>query len=124
MGHSLGGGLFNILGKMVRKPSLALSGSGANAFHTLWGKEGISDNFDITTIDLVPDMDLVPRVEVSGGTIYRIICREGPLNCHSKDLSLCEVLIMCQKPYQIVCRYMAELKEKEIDRIKKASKLD
>ena len=124
VGHSLGGGLSKILGKMVRKPSISLSGPGANAFHSLWGKEGISDNFDITTIDLVPDMDLVPRVEVSGGTIYRIICREGPLGCHSKDLSLCEVLIMCQKPYQIICRDIAELKGEDIDRIKKASKLD
>jgi lipase ATG15 len=123
VGHSLGGGLSKILGKMVKKPSISLSGPGANAFHSLWGEEGISDNFDITTIDLVPDMDLVPRVEVSGGTIYRIICREGPLGCHSKDLSLCEVLIMCQKNYQIVCDDIAELKGKDIDRIKEASKL-
>jgi hypothetical protein len=108
---------------MVKKPSISLSGPGANAFHSLWGEEGISDNFDITTIDIVPDMDLVPRVEVSGGTIYRIICREGLLGCHSKDLSLCEVLIMCQKNYQIVCDDIAELKGKDIDRIKEASKL-
>ena len=121
VGHSLGGGLSKILGKMVKKPSIALSGPGSNAFHSLWGKEGINNNFDIATIDLVPDMDLVPRVEVSGGTIYRIICRDGPFSCHSKDLSLCEVLIMCQKPHQIVCRDIAELKEEDIERIKEAS---
>ena len=124
VGHSLGGGLSKILGKMVKRPSISLSGPGANAFHSLWGEEGISDNFDITTIDIVPDMDLVPRVEVSGGTIYRIICREGPLKCHSKDLSLCEILIMCQKPYQVVCRYMADLTERDIGKIKEASNLD
>ena len=123
VGHSLGGGLSKILGKMVKKPSISLSGPGANAFHSLWGEEGIIDNFDITTIDLVPDMDLVPRVEVSGGTIYRIICREGPLGCHSKDLSLCEVLIMCQKPSQIVCEDIADLKREDIEKIKEASKL-
>jgi hypothetical protein len=30
---------------------------------------------------------------------------------------------MCQKPYEIVCYDIAELKEKDIDRIKEASKL-
>ena len=68
---------------MVKKPSISLSGPSANAFHSLWGEEGINVNFDITNIDLIPDMDLVPRVEVSGGTIYRIICREGLLGCHN-----------------------------------------
>ena len=123
VGHSLGGGLSKILGKMVKKSSISLSGPGANAFHSLWGENGISENFDITTIDLVPDMDLVPRVEVSGGTIYRIICREGPFGCHSKDLSLCEVLIMCQKPYQIVCNDIAFLRGNEIGKIQEASRL-
>jgi len=123
VGHSLGGGLSKILGKMVKKPSISLSGPGANAFHSLWGEDGISDNFDITTIDLVPDMDLVPRVEVSGGTIYRIICREGPFGCHSKDLSLCEVLIMCQKPHEIVCQDIAGIHGDKLERIKKASQL-
>ena len=123
VGHSLGGGLSKILGKMVKKPSISLSGPGANAFHSLWGEDGISDNFDITTIDLVPDMDLVPRVEVSGGTIYRIICREGTFGCHSKDLSLCEVLIMCQKPHQIVCEDIADIHGDKLERIKQASKL-
>ena len=123
VGHSLGGGLSKILGKMVKKPSISLSGPGANAFHSLWGEDGISDNFDITTIDLVADMDLVPRVEVSGGTIYRIICREGPFGCHSKDLSLCEVLIMCQKPHEIVCQDIAGIHGDKLERIKKASQL-
>ena len=123
VGHSLGGGLSKILGKMVKKPSISLSGPGANAFHSLWGEDGISDNFDITTIDLVPDMDLVPRVEVSGGTIYRIICREGPFGCHSKDLSLCEVLIMCQKRFQIVCEDIADIHGDKLERIKEASQL-
>jgi len=41
-------------------------------------------------IDLVPDMDLVPRVEVSGGTIYKIICNQGSFKCHSKAAPLWE----------------------------------
>ena len=41
-------------------------------------------------------MDLVLRVEISGGTIYRIIYKFGVINCHSKVLSLCEVFIISE----------------------------
>jgi hypothetical protein len=118
VGHSLGGGLSKILGRLVKQQAISLSGPGVNAFHNLWGYEGQSENFEISAIDLVPDMDLVPRVEVSGGTIYRIVCKEGPLDCHSKTLSLCEILIMCRNPnYEEYCRKMANLNDKQIHNI-------
>ena len=49
---------------------------------------GNSENFEISAIDLVPDMDLVPRVETSGGTIYRIICKKGVAQCHKSVNSM------------------------------------
>jgi len=125
VGHSLGGGLSKILGRLVKQQAISLSGPGVNAFHNLWGYEGQSENFEISAIDLVPDMDLVPRVEVSGGTIYRIVCKEGPLDCHSKVLSLCEILIMCRNPnYEEYCRKMANLNDKQINDIYKDSELN
>ena len=62
-----------MFGRTVKKQAISLSGPGINAFNSLWNYEGESENFEISAIDLVPDRDLVPRVEVSGGTIYRII---------------------------------------------------
>ena len=125
VGHSLGGGLCKILGRLVKRQAISLSGPGVNAFHHLWGYMGNSENFEISAIDLVPDMDLVPRVEVSGGTVYRIICREGPLDCHSKVLSLCEILIMCRSPnYEQYCRKMANLNDAQIKQIYKSSELN
>jgi hypothetical protein len=119
VGHSLGGGLCKILGKLTNRQSISLSGPGVNAFHSLWNYKSSNENFEISSIDLVPDMDLVPRVEVSGGTIYRIICKEGPFDCHSKELSLCEVLIMCDHSnYEEYCREMAELNEDQIEVIR------
>ena len=124
VGHSLGGGLAKLLGKFLGKQAISLSGPGVNAFHSLWEYEGSSDDFQISQIDLVPDMDLIPRVEVSGGTIYRIICKEGPANCHGKELSLCEVLIMCRNPnYEQYCKKMANLDDDQIEAIKKSSEL-
>ena len=79
----------------------------------------------MSSIDLVPDMDLVPRVEISGGTVYRIICKSGLFRCHSKDLSLCEVLIMCRNPnYEIYCKNIAKLSDKKIKELYKSLELN
>ena len=125
VGHSLGGGLAKLLGRLLNKQAISLSGPGVNAFHSLWEYEGFSENFEISAIDLVPDMDLVPRVEVSGGTIYRIICKKGPFACHSKELSLCEVLIMCRNPnYDIYCQKLGNLTDNEINNLFQSSELN
>jgi len=119
VGHSLGGGLAKLLGRVLNKQAISLSGPGVNAFHSLWNYKSNNENFEISSIDLVPDMDLVPRVEVSGGTIYRIICKEGPIDCHSKEISLCEVLIMCNHPnYEEYCIKIAQLNKDQIDIIR------
>ena len=118
VGHSLGGGLAKIFGRLVKKQAISLSGPGVNAFHNLWEYEGDADNFELTAIDLIPDMDLVPRVDISGGSVFRIVCNENPLDCHSKELSLCEVLIMCRHPnYYEYCKNIAELKNTKIDNL-------
>ena len=125
VGHSLGGGLAKLFGRLMRKQAISLSGPGVNAFQSLWNYKGGSENFEISAIDLVPDMDLVPRVEVSGGTVYRIICQAGAADCHSKHLSLCEVLIMCRNPnYEVYCKDVANLTSTYIDKIKKSSELN
>ena len=124
VGHSLGGGLAKILGRFLGKQAIALSGPGVNAFQSLWEYKGSSENFEISAIDLVPDMDLVPRVEVSGGTVYRIICKEGPLDCHVAKKSICEVLIMCQNPNSDdYCTKIANFTQSQIDEVKKSADL-
>ena len=125
VGHSLGGGLAKILGRFLRIQAISLSGPGMNAFNSLWQYKGDSEYFGISAIDLVPDMDLVPRVEVSGGTIYRIICINGVFGCHGKERSLCEVLIMCRHPnYRIYCSKVADIDDEEIDKLYKNSELN
>ena len=53
-------------------------------------------------------------VEISGGTIYRILCLKSPLECHSKELSLCEALIMCRNVNaDEYCENIAGLKDKK-----------
>ena len=101
---------------MIGKKAISLSGPGINAFHSLWKNFGNSSNNELNSIDIIPDLDPVPRVEISGGTIYRIICLKSPLECHGSKLSLCESLIICRNPnaYEY-CRNIAGLKnEKDI----------
>ena len=125
VGHRLGGGLAKLLGRMVKKQGISLSGPGINAFNSLWNYKGNSENFEISSIDLVPDRDLVPRVEVSGGTIYRIICKFGAFECHSKVNSLCEVLIMCNSPnYKEYCNKVAGFSKNEINEVADSVKLN
>jgi len=125
VGHSLGGGLAKLLGKLVKKEAVSLSGPGGNAFHSLWEYKGKSENFEISVIDLVPDMDLVPRVETSGGTVYRIICKAGVFRCHKKTMSLCEVLIMCRNPnYEEYCKTIAQLDDDYIKELYSSSELN
>jgi lipase ATG15 len=125
IGHSLGGGLAKLFGRIIGKQAISLSGPGINAFHSLWDYKGSSENFGISAIDLVPDKDLVPRVEISGGTVHRILCIEGVLDCHSKEMSLCEVLIMCRNPnYETYCKNVTNLTSTYIENIKKSSELN
>ena len=125
VGHSLGGGLAKLLGRIMKKEAISLSGPGVNAFHSLWQYEGKSENFEISVVDLVPDMDLVPRVETSGGTVYRIICKAGVFKCHEKVMSLCEVLIMCRNPnYEVYCKNIALLSSEEIQDLYTGSELN
>ena len=103
---------------MVGKQAISLSGPGVNAFHSLWENEGNSSSFDLTTIDIIPDTDLVPRIEISGGTIYRILCPESPFKCHSSELSLCESLVICRNPNaREYCSKVARIKNTTIDLI-------
>jgi lipase ATG15 len=125
VGHSLGGGLAKLFGRFMGKQAISLSGPGINAFQSLWNYEKSGENFEISAIDLVPDMDLVPRVEVSGGTIYRIICKIGVFKCHEKEISLCETLIMCRNPiYESLCLKQTVLKDNDIKKIEEGSELN
>ena len=125
VGHSLGGGLAKILGKYKSKQALSLSGPGMNTFHSLWKYEGSSEYFDLTSIDIVPDLDLVPRVDISGGTVFRLLCLNTTFNCHSKELSLCESMIMCRNPNaKEYCRNIAKISDDDYEMLFNATEFN
>ena len=122
----MGGGLAKIMGKLFMKESVSLSGPGISIFNHLWNPNitNYNENFPISFIDIVPDMDLVPRVEVSGGTYYRIICDAGSGQCHSALRSLCMGAIMCHEDAEYVCRKSFNFTEDDLNHMKEISNIN
>ena len=120
VGHSLGGGLAKIMGKKFVKTSVSLSGPGISIFNNLWNPEDskYNENFPSTFIDIVPDMDLVPRVEVSGGTYYRIICDSGSGQCHSATRSICMTSVMCNVDINYLCTKFYNFTENDMQHMR------
>ena len=126
VGHSLGGGLAKIFARIIAKKAISLSGPGINTFHYLFKYQENTENFELTSVDIVPDYDLIPRLGISGGTIYRILCLRSPAQCHSKELSLCESLIICRNPNaKNYCEQLVEFNsDKEIKEYYEATKFN
>ena len=98
-GHSLGGGLAKYMGIKYNKQSISFSGPGVTPLEYEYTQKNINNNYIKNYfVDIVPDKDIVPRLETTSGTIYRIICEE-PLfsfKCHSIDRTFCMMGLMCQ----------------------------
>ena len=124
VGQSLGGGLAKLMGKLFNKKAISLSGPGINAFSSLWDFQGNTENFEYSAIEIVPDMDLVPRVEISAGSIYNIICDAGIFGCHNMKLSFCNALIMCRdEAYYEYCKKISEYSDKKIKHFLKITEI-
>ena len=98
VGHSLGGGLSKYIASHYQKQSISISGPGTSSliYKNKW-PDGYNNYFKTNFIDIIPDNDLVPRLEISGGTKYRILCDKGMFSCHSIERTICMMGIMCQK---------------------------
>lgn len=115
LGHSLGGGLSKVVAKLIGKNSISLSGPGISMTSNIYDPVGFNRNFYSSFIDIIPDMDIVPRVERSGGATYRINCRAGAFPCHNSERSLCTAMITCRVPgYKQYCE-LTGYTEKEIN---------
>ena len=97
-GHSLGEGLAKLLGIKYNKQSISFSGPGVTPLEIEYSKNNnnyIKTNF----VDIIPDKDIVPRVEVTSGTVYRVICDlpflQALYKCHSIKRTVCIMGIMC-----------------------------
>lgn len=123
VGHSLGGGLAKYIAFKYRLQGVSISGPGLTPLEINLIHKNIKMNktyekyFQTTFIDIVPDYDFIPRVELSGGNIYRVVCEKGVGGCHSITRTLCMLGVMCDKEYLTgdLCKGVYSDKEYEKD---------
>ncbi|CAE8619439.1 unnamed protein product [Polarella glacialis] len=92
-GHSLGGGLAQIVGARVHATAVT------------WSPVGVlynMDRFNITErgvyrniVNVQPDRDVVPLIDKQPGFTQRIACTATTLQCHSVRRSGCELYRIC-----------------------------
>lgn len=116
VGHSLGGGLAKLFGHMYGTPSVSVSGPGVSVLQQVYppaitkSSDNIYESSLVAQAEIIPDLDLIPRVEVTAGTRYRVLCSRGA-KCHSIDRTLCMVGVMCQTEHENFCRSIWRGKE-------------
>lgn len=114
VGHSLGGGLAKLFGHVIGRAAISISGPGITLFQTI--KKGArKDIFSLLSeTDIIPDSDLVPRVEQTAATRYRILCNQGMGTCHVIKHTLCMATIMCNTPHENFCRSFNDSKVSDL----------
>ena len=97
-GHSLGGGMAKFLGLKYHKENVAVSGPGITPLEYKIKKDNnYYKYFKSNLIDIIPDNDIVPRIETSGGTKYRVLCEKGYISCHQIERIICQIGATCRR---------------------------
>ena len=97
-GHSLGGGMSKYLGLKYHKENVAISGPGITPLEYKFSKDkNFYKYFKSNLIDIVPDYDIIPRVETTGGVKYRVLCEKGYTSCHQIERTLCQIGATCRR---------------------------
>jgi hypothetical protein len=98
-GHSLGGGLSTIVGQLTGASSVSFSGPGMVMSAVKFGLPRPL-SYD-TAFVVIPDNDVVPRIDVHVGTRQDIRCLKATeaVKCHSIVRTCCELARNCGDPY-------------------------
>ena len=96
-GHSLGGGLSKFLGLKYHKESLAISGPGITPLEYKLKNEIDYKYYKMNFIDVIPDYDVIPRIETTAGIRYRVLCNKGFFGCHSIERTICQIGASCRR---------------------------
>ena len=96
-GHSLGGGLSKILGLKYHIESIAFSGPGITPLEYKFQDEIDYKYYKMNFIDVIPDFDVIPRIETTAGIRYRVLCNKGFFSCHSIERAICQIGATCRR---------------------------
>ena len=97
VGHSLGGGLSKFFGMKYHKESVSFSGPGITPLEFKLKDELNYKYFKTNLIDVIPDYDIIPRIETSSGIRYRVLCNKGFFACHGIERTICQIGATCRR---------------------------
>ena len=97
VGHSLGGGLAKFFGMKYHKESVSFSGPGITPLEFKLKKELNYKYYKTNLIDVIPDYDIIPRIETSSGIRYRVLCNKGFFECHGIERTICQMGATCRR---------------------------
>ena len=96
-GHSLGGGLSKFLGLKYHKESISFSGPGITPLEYKLKDEIDYKYYKMNLIDVIPDYDIIPRIESTAGIKYRVLCNKGFFGCHNIKRTICQIGATCRR---------------------------
>eukprot|EP00980_Cylindrotheca_fusiformis_P002126 scaffold479_cov97-Cylindrotheca_fusiformis.AAC.3 len=99
-GHSLGGGLALITGAQAHVQAIGISAPNAVISGVTFDPPVTKEELNKYTFNVVPDYDIVPRVDDIADEFQRIRCTADSnykfkTICHSVDRSICELMYTC-----------------------------
>lgn len=97
-GHSLGGGLASITGAQTESPAVSVSGPNNMLSRLTFDPILSKDDLNEYVFAIIPDRDIVPRIDDVGKLFQKIDCRapmNNPLQCHFAKRTLCEIIYQC-----------------------------
>jgi len=95
-GHSLGGGLAAAVGTALDIPAITFSAPGLKSTSAILRPRGTNGDLIRRSVNVVPDRDIVPKVDEQTGTILTLKCSlSNPGFCHKLSVTWCELWISC-----------------------------
>ena len=93
-GHSLGGGIADLVGAELRLPTVSFSPPGVAT--TVQLLELDPKRLRALAMDVVPEKDLIPMITGDHGTMtLPLDCSTGRISCHRPVITVCEILYEC-----------------------------
>jgi len=97
-GHSLGGGVTLVTGAQTNTTAIALSGPNSILIRKMFDPPLELDTINSMLFNIIPERDIVPKLDEPGLLNQKIACRaksQNFLSCHSSERSICELMVNC-----------------------------
>ena len=94
VGHSLGGGLAQIVGVRHNFTTFSFSGPGIKMSHRKFNIRDV-ESIDQLVVSIQPERDVVPMIDIQSLNVNHISCKKSTLDCHSMTRTICELVTQC-----------------------------